>query len=145
MIFKGKVIKKISKHGTEFLAMEINSDNLIEYLKKLEKYIGTQKFYHITESKCIRDGKSYHITVVPPHQMKNINYIADNKDYLVECIGIGSLNYEVYFLVITSNDLNRLRESFGLELFDFHITLGFDVHDIHSQRKDESTLVSALN
>ena len=62
----------------------------------------------------------------------------------MKILGIGRVkkgNDDVFFLVVTWDAANNLREALGLEKKDFHITLGFANKDLHDVGKGESTIV----
>ena len=54
------------------------------------------------------------------------------------------LGLVVFFVVVESADIQAFRYKLGLTKADLHITLGFNVRDIHGVKKDRSTLVSGF-
>eukprot|EP00286_Rhodomonas_abbreviata_P021541 CAMPEP_0181295212 /NCGR_PEP_ID=MMETSP1101-20121128/4022_1 /TAXON_ID=46948 /ORGANISM="Rhodomonas abbreviata, Strain Caron Lab Isolate" /LENGTH=926 /DNA_ID=CAMNT_0023399939 /DNA_START=126 /DNA_END=2906 /DNA_ORIENTATION=+ len=93
-----------------------------------------------------RDGESYHITVLSPDEVKQINAGEVEKHFGqvsqddIIALGVGKVG-NVWFCVIESPVLQRGRKALGLASKDFHITLGFEDGDSHTIRKDARTLV----
>lgn len=102
---------------------------------------------------------NFHMTVMLPSTIRNLSknkvkfseLLEDvNANCDVSFIGLGSVsevletgeNNRAYYIVCKSSAIDRMLESLDLEKRNLHITLGFDVSDIHNQAKDASTLIS---
>ena len=62
----------------------------------------------------------------------------------VNLFGLGRIqeeDNETYFIVSTSPDAAKVRNQLGLNIQDFHVTVGFKKRDIFDQPKDFSTLL----
>eukprot|EP00288_Rhodomonas_lens_P014587 CAMPEP_0177705408 /NCGR_PEP_ID=MMETSP0484_2-20121128/8691_1 /TAXON_ID=354590 /ORGANISM="Rhodomonas lens, Strain RHODO" /LENGTH=961 /DNA_ID=CAMNT_0019216831 /DNA_START=63 /DNA_END=2948 /DNA_ORIENTATION=+ len=96
-----------------------------------------------------RDGESFHITVLSPNDAN----VVKSKDLAkhfgkvtardIFFLGVGTVN-GVYFCVVESPLIQKIRKSFGLTRKDLHITLGFQVSDCHEVCKDARTLMEPL-
>lgn len=100
-----------------------------------------------------RDSNEFHITIINPNEMKviksdmnlDLNMNLDIDDNEIIDLGLGSVTNEIstaYYIVVEFKRGNQLRESYGLNKIDFHITLGFNPKDIHDKQKGISTLIS---
>ena len=101
----------------------------------------------------------FHMTVMLPSVIRNLSknkvkfseLLEDvNTNCEVDFVGLGSVSEilktgeknRAYYVVCNSFTIDRMLESLNLEKQNLHITLGFDVSDIHNQAKDASTLIS---
>uniref|UniRef100_A0A7S0ZJ34 Methyltransferase domain-containing protein n=1 Tax=Timspurckia oligopyrenoides TaxID=708627 RepID=A0A7S0ZJ34_9RHOD len=100
-------------------------------------------------------GSEFHMTLCSSIDIKQYgkaNEVLDRCRRQLSCaeitvLGIGCVEEKiglsenkVYFVVVQCAAAQNLRLNLGLLPFDFHITLGFDVKDIHGVRKDRSTI-----
>lgn len=98
-----------------------------------------------------RNLGTFHLTVVAPDELRLIGKELDGRLMLkgrVQLHGLGkrtdtrdSLGNEVFYVVATSSDFDKLRAGLGLPKRDLHITLGFKKADIHGVPKDLSTMI----
>ena len=100
----------------------------------------------------LRDQNSFHLTVMSAAECKtfdNLSVEEVNKSLQgVQFfdVGIGRIKDQCLYVVVFSPKLQNFRKQHGLGTVDFHITLGFDGHDVHTERKDVSTLwIKGLN
>jgi len=94
------------------------------------------------------DTSGFHITVMAPKEKILTNFDVSQYELLLDPIelydlGIGRKqdgHNTVYYVVIISPQLEKLRAELQLPHYDFHITLGFTQSDIHDVPKGISTL-----
>lgn len=136
--------------GSPYLVVSLAEDLIEPALDKLIDLIGQNKFDEYNQNLLIRNNFKYHITVASPREWENLSSMRSSTIDLpanIELIGIGSvIKYkdETYFVICQSEDLQNIRENLKLPPRDFHITIAFKREDIHSVKKDLSTLVSPL-
>lgn len=96
-------------------------------------------------------GADYHLTIFTAEEVKTnsidvrmVNQRLDKGDSIYS-YGLGCLaDEQVWFAVCSFPAGNRLRQSLGLQLKDFHITLGYMRTDCHTKPKNLYTLVRKL-
>ncbi len=93
------------------------------------------------------DTFDFHITVMTPKEKKLTNFDVSQYELLdpIELydLGLGRQKQDgttVYYVVIISPQLEKLRAELQLPHFDFHVTLGFTHTDIHDVPKGISTM-----
>lgn len=92
-----------------------------------------------------RDGNEFHITIAIKRELAADaavgRFVGTEVDDLV-VLGLGKVG-EVYFLVVFSHLLSRIRASVApsLPAKDFHVTLGFKTADVHGVNKGPRTLI----
>ncbi len=137
----GKLVKKKTKGGVSFIAVDVDAEDLNSYLSELEEYLGGYLYEKIRQNKIKRDGDGFHVTVIAPHQLEKFDGKLDDRDHEIDLIGLGSINKEAFYIVAKSKSLDSYRAELGLGKWDYHITLGFIRRDIHGVPKDETTLL----
>jgi hypothetical protein len=121
--------------GTEFQVL----------LNYFFKTVGNSENYNINLLK--RNKSKYHITVFNVMECQKDNSLLKFVDYKISDInfkGIGSVkdgNNQVWYVIVQSKQLDKLRSDLNLPLKDFHITIGFIEKDIFKYRKDITTLI----
>lgn len=136
--------------GGRYLGAEIPKRELQHQLEHWRSLVGAERAEELSKTKAARDrGYRYHFTAVNPDEMKRLHSSATEEplDFKLKLLGVGRVQEgenEAWFVVCSSPELSAWREKQGLPPKDLHITLGFSPKDIHSQRKDESTLVSSI-
>lgn len=138
----------------EMNTLEIGaSGGFIETLEKINSELGF--------SFAPREGDNFHVTVITPLEsgvLKNLSEdqleklygihqrILSGEDGMFQVVGLGIIDgssredlrevdrdKKVCFLAVDIPELKKFREECGLPEKDFHITLGFEVNDIHMQ------------
>lgn len=107
----------------------------------------------LTTNRIKRDGEYFHITLfnsmewksllvsTPKEKIKSI-FTKEIDDIIFEGIGKAIKDgNEAYFIVVSSDKLNKIRKSFGLEDKDLHVTLGFNRKDVHGVSKGIDTII----
>ena len=110
-------------------------------------------FQKSLKAREVRDDTSdFHITVMTSKEKKLTNFDVSQYEVLESIdlydLGIGRCKQDgntVYYVVIVSPQLNKLRAELQLPHYDFHITLGFTQSDIHDVPKGLSTLCMKSN
>jgi protein-tyrosine phosphatase/predicted kinase len=91
-----------------------------------------------------RDSNHYHMTVIDPTEMTpDVTKIAKQyENQIIEYYVLGyGATHGCYYLVCTSPQADIIRKKCGLTEKDFHITIGFDTHDVHDVNKGLNTVV----
>lgn len=138
--------------GSNFLGITINPGVVSQSLQTMKEILGEQSDKFI-KSQVDRDGGKYHITVMNVSEFnsltnkfgadKFVNSLDAVFDYPIDDIkfmGLGKAekaNNKAFFVVVKSEKLDQIRDKYGLEKKDFHITLGFYPRDVHGVRKNE--------
>lgn len=138
---EGNIVIKKTRNNREFLAININKEDIYKYLEELKEYLNISTYSIVREKKIKRDGDSFHITILPPHEMEKTNIKNIKGQYSFNLLGLGHIKNKVFFIVVESKELNSLRLNYKLPKLDFHITLGFLERDIHGVRKNKKTLL----
>jgi len=134
------------REGLVYLGCNIRVEKILPYLKRLKAEVGTKKYLNLRAHQARRDLQSFHVTLVNPFELKEI----DREKALsatpceFEWLGLGSVKKDSaasYFVVLESSRAQSYRESLGLKRKDFHVTLGFEPTDIYGVNKGKSTLL----
>ena len=88
----------------------------------------------------------FHVTLVNPYEYQKINknQFTLGEKFNVTLKGLGRVEKDssaTYFVVASSDEGQRFRQTLLLKAKDFHITLGFNPTDIYSERKDLNSLI----
>lgn len=129
----------IQSKGCLYLNLSVDKD--LSYLVELSG-ISSRALHN----QQIRDDNRYHITVITPSEMKNINFDKSILDSSVNfyVLGIGKSN-GCYYLIVNCPAADVVRKSYKLPPSDFHVTIGFDSHDVHDINKDINTIYVVQN
>lgn len=99
---------------------------------KVRTRVGGREGYQVSSRRKLdEEGREMRTIVVGDGELEDEN---ENKED--DELGMN----EAYFVVLEWTAADALREELGLARLDFHITLGFTDKDIHSLRKNRSTL-----
>lgn len=133
--------------GGRYWGCHVSNHAIEEQRQTFRALVGEDRADHLEALKAQRDrGHVYHLTVVGPPEMKSLPSGSSMPESVAfELKGVGRATdgkNEAWFIVCSSPELNKWRESVGLAPKDFHITLGFDAKDVHNVAKDETTLVT---
>lgn len=123
-------------------------------------------FLHLVPDHCQinqqqRDGTEYHITIINKVELKAIvkpklnEYFQEKVKFdklNITQLGVGVLkssdresNGKTYFLLTHAPELDQMRKDLDLEPIDFHVTLGFDIRDIHDEGRKSLKTIQQIN
>lgn len=130
-------------------------DGFLRSIKKAERE-------NITESdlRAFRSGveNKYHMTTVIASDLRrkakessfNASSLVGGDEHEVKLVGIGSVSEEfecqpneVFYIVCESESIDKMLVENDLPSRDLHITLGFDLRDIHNASKGSETLLKS--
>lgn len=150
--------------GNNYLGMEIERGLLEPCLSDLEEILGDQ-YEDWTRRQIARDGGKYHITVLSVMEYNKLakemgidKFVAALDPVFkfpiddLKILGLGRAekgDNAAFFAVCKSDDIQAVRQRFGLEEKDLHVTLAFKWKDVFGVRKNElfqkeSKLISIL-
>lgn len=120
------------------LRITVNHDFVKPFLDKYIAFVPENSVL----SKNKRDGKDkYHITIASPSETKELHDSEYNEiDTKFHILGLGTTN-GAYYLVVHYPSADKYRSKMNLKPYDFHITLGFNICDVHDVDKGISTLI----
>jgi hypothetical protein len=139
--------------GNNYLGIKIDQSLVQKYLEDLKSVLSEEDFKVYTDNQKKRDSGGYHITIINVIDYNRLNgelgvdkFINSLEKVLdleiddLKLLGLGrsQKNENTSFYVVCQSDkLDTVRESYGLQKHDFHITLGFKWKDVHGVRKNE--------
>ncbi len=136
------------RSGGTYVGFKVDESNIAKYLDQLKNMIGQDKYKLVTKNQETRDGMEFHITVLTFKEFQNVEYneYHDFKNRLYDCVLVGlgqatSKNESTFFVVVESEEAQKIRNFFDLPARDLHITLGFTKKDIYNIPKDRSSLI----
>jgi len=134
------------REGLVYLGCSVNAEKILPYLKHLNRVVGSEKYLRLREHQARRDLQSFHITLVNPFELKEIDQekALDATPCEFQWLGLGRVRKapaESYFVVLESSLAQGYRASLGLKRKDFHVTVGFEPSDIYGVNKGRSTLL----
>ncbi len=143
-----------SNSGVEYLACRIVKEDIRSLIERTATLLG-ERYEEFEANRVARDGSDYHITIVSPreynsrpkYRKKMLGDEAGNP-IRFEALGLGRISKdgnEAYYVVLSSEQGATLRERYGLDTRDFHITIGFSLVDVHGVAKDKGTLIYPLD
>jgi len=137
--------------GLVYVGAEVNSTALQPYLKQLSTLLGAQQFQLFRANQLKRDQHGFHVTLINPYEYKEISTSVEFGQLIkLTLLGLGkveindvnsSQNAQSFFVITQSADGQKYRHTYSLKPKDFHITLGFNPHDIYSLSKGMERLV----
>ena len=144
----GEVRKMTSSSGSNYLGVTIQKKHTIEKGRVLRKTVGREVFSTLLNNRLIRDGSNFHITLVDPLEYselseKQLEMLEGKKGHFI-LGGLGRVEMDgaqSFYILVASPFGDYLRSIVKLPRKDFHVTLGFDPHDIHVLPKDASTVL----
>jgi len=151
MDLETSVIEQLLTDDDEpYLAVVVPSDDVRMHLDRLREHLGEADYARYTTNQQLRDGGKYHITVINPVEHELLSgtgevLLCGDEPVKYRLVGLGCVREgsdTACFAVCESADLQRFRASLGLPPKDLHVTLGFDVADVHGVPKDYTTLVA---
>ncbi|NQV44212.1 MAG: hypothetical protein HQ501_04875 [Rhodospirillales bacterium] len=144
----GKIETLMSRMGRPYLGIHIDRDLSLTLVKMLSDILSPSYFEDVTRNQQRRDSGRHHITVVRPKEFEVLNQTVIEsilgQEVEFSILGIGEACREdkkTFYGIVESKDIQLLRERLGFDISDLHITLGFYIDDVHTVRKDRSTLI----
>ena len=140
---QGEIRRLKDDAGREYLGVVVPIKKINPFLKKLKRKFGGRKYLTLTRNRSKRDGPEHHITVVTPPELAELDkqavagFMSDgtqqpSAEFVLQSIGRARTSEsETYYIAVYSPHLAFLRQRAGLPPKDFHVTLGFDPHDIY--------------
>lgn len=139
--------------GNNYLGIKFENSIVEPFLKELKSLIGEDDYKIFTENQQKRDHAQFHLTVINVMDYnrlskemgidKFINSLQSVFTYEIDDIkmmGVGTAaknENRAYFIVCESQKLDAVRQRYGLQKQDLHITIGFKWKDVHGVRKNE--------
>lgn len=138
--------------GNNYIGVDIPKLMVDPFLDKLKSILGVDDYLRYTEMQKNRDHGKYHITLIPVHELNmlinklghssvlnKLELILDKSFDDLKFMGLGKASdgdNNAYFIVVKSEFLDMIRESYDLPKKDLHITVGFKNKDIFNVRKN---------
>ncbi|GHE98785.1 hypothetical protein [Thalassotalea profundi] len=143
------LVELTDNQGLVYLGGLVNEATISVYLAHLKAHLKAQlneQYPDFRQNQMNRDHGQFHMTLVNPFEYQKIdkNQIIQGRKFMVTLHGLGKVekdNSATYFVVASSEDGRRFRDSLLLSPKDFHVTLGFNPNDIYSERKNLATLI----
>ena len=139
--------------GNNYLGINIPIYVVEPFLEKLKSILGEEDFEKYTKLQQNRDNGHYHITLINVMDYTNlltkmgidglVNSLENVFRYEIDdlkLLGIGKASKNsntTYFIVVKSQKLQDIRDTYNLPEQDFHITIGFKYKDVFGVRKNE--------
>lgn len=138
--------------GNNYLGIDIKGNTIQPFLNELKDILGDD-YLKYTELQQLRDHNKHHITLINVMEYnklskelgmdKFINSLDKVLEYPIDdlkMLGVGTAvknENRAYFIVCKSDKLDAVRNRYGLEPRDLHITIGFKYKDLFGVRKNE--------
>lgn len=138
--------------GNNYLGIDIPVNTIQPFLNELKDILGDD-YLKYTELQQLRDHNKHHITLINVMEYnklskelgmdKFINSLDKVLEYPIDdlkMLGVGTAvknENRAYFIVCKSDKLDAVRNRYGLEPRDLHITIGFKYKDLFGVRKNE--------
>ena len=145
--------------GQDYIGIKFTKEELYSILNMWKAYFSVNKnidLINFIDNKYKRDGDHYHITLINAMEWKELK-LKEELVFLeeelfkviddIEYIGIGRAlknDNETHFIVVESEELNKMRDIFQLKPIDKHITLGFDKKDVFGLDKGKGSIFIEL-
>lgn len=139
--------------GNNYLGVDIPQSVVFPFLGELKELIGADDYESFTKAQIARDRAHYHLTVLNVAEYNRlakhmgIDGFVNSMDPILKyeiddlkMLGIGRAEKGsdiAFFVVCKSDKIDAVRERYGLEAKDLHITLGFKHRDVFGVRKNE--------
>ncbi|GLX76895.1 hypothetical protein tinsulaeT_02350 [Thalassotalea insulae] len=139
-------VKRLTDNkGLTYLAGVIERADVVQYLKQMQLILGDD-YKRYRQHQAARDHDSFHLTLVNPYEYQALTDKTSmiNQRIRIQLHGLGRVSQgknTSYFVVASSSDGQFLRQNLLLAKKDFHVTLGFSLHDIHGVAKNKQTLI----
>jgi len=147
-----KIVELKDSTGLIYVGAAVNKTELSGFLAQMKTFLGEDKFQLFRANQLARDLHGFHVTLINPFEYQTINKaVKFGQTIRLTLQGLGKVvvndahspqkNAESYFIVTTSADGQFFRQQYLLKPKDFHITLGFNPHDIYSMSKGKERLI----
>lgn len=139
------LVELTDNQGLVYLGGVVEQATLAVYLAQLKGLLN-EKYTSFRQNQEIRDHGQFHVTLVNPYEYQKINknQFTLGEKFNVSLKGLGRVEKDssaTYFVVVSSDEGQRFRQTLLLKAKDFHITLGFEPNDIYSEPKGVDTLI----
>jgi len=134
--------------GLVYIGYTVDEALVTNYLSQLKARLGLQQFEKYRAAQSARDHHSFHITLINPYEypdVKNID-VTTLPAIRFNFEGLGSATKKsnsTYFVVASAAQAQKVRQTYGLKVKDFHVTLGFDTQDVFGVSKGLESLIIA--
>jgi hypothetical protein len=148
---KAQLVYLKDSYQMNFIAIKISDETVSTYLNQMKEQVG-ELFEILTQNQKKKSLNNYYVNVITSTEynellkMKGIDKVVNTMHEFFEKIldvtllGLGKAvnkQNEEYFVVVKSDNLNQIRDFWGLKKKDFTITLGFYPAEVHGVRKNE--------
>ena len=145
---KAQIVSLASKSGRPYLGIKVNPEWVTPYLDELRLHTSAAEYQQLIGNQQERDSGQYHLTVISPPELE----LLDTEDtqtligleVILQPLGVGKvtkLRNSAYFVVVECSVIDQHRDDLVLPEKDLHITLGFNVSDIHDRSKGRASLI----
>lgn len=139
---------QLESKGGGYYAAPVNSQQVASFIEDFRKSEPNWKTFE--QKRLERDKEeSFHVTVLTPRETRKlrkegVKVEAPKFSFVPQGLGkVEEPGNSAYFVVLRSQEADDFRASLDLPPHNFHVTLGFEVRDIHDQPKDLSTIFDA--
>jgi hypothetical protein len=156
------IIAKISElkdnSGLVYVGAKINQADVEDYLQQMQTIVGNSNFQRMRANQAQRDQQSFHVTLINPYEYQTLTKPINFEQQIAFTLhGLGRVQKKLskhattpfvqqsYFVVVSSPQGQYFRQQYLLKRKDFHITLGFDPHDIYDISKGKERLLTITN
>lgn len=139
--------------ANNYLGVDISKDEVEPFLGELKELIGSDDYEAFTSAQIDRDHGRYHLTAINVAEYNRlakhmgidgfVNSLDPILKYEIDdlkMLGLGRAEKGAdvaFFVVCRSEKIDAIRERYGLDKKDLHITLGFKHRDVFGVRKNE--------
>lgn len=132
--------------GLVYIGIGVPNNTVKPYLNQFNVIKGEKAFSEMRKNQATRDHNSFHVTLINPFELKEIDQGSFNfeQSFAIEFIGLGSAikdSAETFFVVVESEKVQQVRTDLGLDKKDLHVTLGFTPNDVFGVSKGKDSLL----
>jgi len=147
-----RIVELKDSTGLVYVGASVNKAELIGYLEQMKRFLGEEKFQLFRTNQVARDQHGFHVTLINPFEYQVLTQKVNfGQSIRLTLEGLGKVdtndvdepqkNAQSYFVITSSSDGQYFRQQYLLKPKDFHITLGFNPHDIYNLSKGIERLV----
>jgi hypothetical protein len=156
MVYRATHIKDIL--GNNYIGIDIQYNLVYPFLTRMKDELGSL-YDEYVNNQMVRDNNKYHLTVISTLEYNDIlkhmgvDKFASSLELVFEYdiddlkfmgLGLAKRNENTaYFIVCRSDKVLAIRNRFGLDNKDLHITIGFRHKDVHGVPKD--TIITPIS